>query len=274
MASSKTLPLLILLLLTVSMTLIVKPAAASVSKPEFTLQYVDRSYDVPVTYTYTTDPYTGQQIAHSSGGYHVDNRTIEVTIKNQPFTPYLDADNRTVELFYNVRSKGHFEDWASSSGGGGATGLHPSPGAYTVISINIANWNGVRDGGQIDFQVEAITGYPASDANYCGSIHFTTIEESGWSNTQTITVGDSSTATPSNATPPPYTPWPTPTATPNPTATPSPSQNPTATPVQPDTQTGVLFGFDWEQTALIVAAVAIAGFVVALVVLWRKTSSK
>jgi hypothetical protein len=271
MASSKTLLLLILLLLTVSMTLTAKPAAASVSKPEFTLQYVDRSYDVPVTYTYSTEPYTGQQIAHSSGGYHVDNRTIEITIRNQPFTPYLDADNHTVELFYNVRSKGHFEDWASSSGGGGATGLHSSTSGYTVISINIQNWNGVRDGGQIDFQVEAITGYPASDANYCGSIHFTTIEESGWSNTQTITVGNSSTATPTQ---PAYTSWPTPTASPNPTATASPDQNPTATPIQPDTQTGVLFGFDWEQTALIVAAVAIAGFVVALVVLWRKTASK
>jgi hypothetical protein len=271
MQPSKAFPLLLILILAVPMALMVNPARAAVSKPEFTVQYVDRSYDVPVTYWYTTDPYTGEQITHTSGGNHVDNRTIEVSIRNQPFTPYLDAENHTIGLYYNVRSKGHFEDWTSSSGGGGAVALHSSPGGYTVISINIANWNGLRDNGQIDFQVEAITGYPASDANYCGAVHFTTIEESGWSNTQTITVGNAATPTPTT---PSYIPWPNSTATPNPTATPAPTLNPTATPMQPNTLTGVLSDFGWENTALIVMVVVIAGFVVAVVVLLRKTASK
>ena len=54
------------------------------SVPEFSLRFVDASYDVPTTYT--IDDYTGQNITHP--GYHVENRTIEVRIKNQPFTSY------------------------------------------------------------------------------------------------------------------------------------------------------------------------------------------
>jgi hypothetical protein len=266
MKSSKTLPLLIMLLLTVSTTLIANPAAALVSKPEFSLQYVDHSYDIPPTYG--KDPYTGDTII-TNYGRHVDNRTIEVTIKNQPFTPYKDTDNHTIELCYNVRSKGHFEDWAGSSGGAGARGLVSSASSYTVISINIENWN-VRSGGQIDFQVGAVTGYPYYNAGSCGTEYLATIEESGWSDPQTITIGNPVTPTPS-----PYTSWPTLTASPYPTASAQPLQNATSTPIQPGARTGVLFGFDWEQTALIVMAVVIAVLAVALaLVMWRKAAAK
>jgi len=55
--------------------------------PEFTVELVDSSYDVPTTYS--TDPYTGKQVTHE--GYHVAKRTIEVRIKNQPFKPYTDV---------------------------------------------------------------------------------------------------------------------------------------------------------------------------------------
>ena len=44
---------------------------------------------------------------------------------------------------------------------------HPTS-TYTVVSFDIANWN-VRVGGQIDFQVEAITGYSYYNSNYCGT---------------------------------------------------------------------------------------------------------
>ena len=73
-------------------------AAAQVSKPpvpEFTLKYVDTSYDVPQTSS--IDPYTRNETIKA--GYHV-NKSLELTIKNQP----------AYDLFYNVRYKGHFED--------------------------------------------------------------------------------------------------------------------------------------------------------------------
>jgi len=76
--------------------------------PEFTLKYFDHSYDVPPTYK--IEPYTGKTVVDHAG-YHVDNRTIDVTIKNQAFTPSITADGNTTALYYNVRSKGHYEAW-------------------------------------------------------------------------------------------------------------------------------------------------------------------
>jgi hypothetical protein len=67
--------------------LAVKPATAqSIPKPsvpEFTLSYSDKSYSVPPTYD--IDPYTGKSII-TQDGYYVKNASVEVTIKNQPFT--------------------------------------------------------------------------------------------------------------------------------------------------------------------------------------------
>jgi hypothetical protein len=62
--------------------------ASKPSVPEFTLKFIDTSYDVPSTTTTTTDPYTGKQTVTTHDGYHVQNGTIDVKIKNQPFTPY------------------------------------------------------------------------------------------------------------------------------------------------------------------------------------------
>ena len=62
------------------------------SVPEFTVKAVSHPYDVPTTYS--TDPYTGETITHE--GYHVENKSIEVWIKNQPFTPYADADGHEI----------------------------------------------------------------------------------------------------------------------------------------------------------------------------------
>lgn len=178
----------------------------------------------------------------------------------------MDSYNKTVGLYYRIRSKGHFDDWADSS-------VHITNGVQasttsvsTLVSIDIGYW-GVQDGGQIDFQVAAVSGYPASDAAYCGQVHFNTVEQSDWSNIQTITIGDPINTTPTQQ---PYT-WPTPTAIPYLTATSSPQQTPTATPTQPNILTNVLFGSNWEQTLLIGMAIVIVVLVVSLVVvIWRK----
>ena len=78
---------------------------SSPSVPEFTLKYVDYSYDVPPTYG--IDQFSGEQIV-TKEGYHVDERTIEFTIKNQAFTPHEDADGNNIILYYNIRFKGPY----------------------------------------------------------------------------------------------------------------------------------------------------------------------
>ena len=78
-------------------------SAPTVSAPEFTVQLIAHPYDAPTTYS--TDKYTGENITHP--GYPVENKTIAIIIKNQHFMSSLNGE--TYRLFYNVRTKGHFE---------------------------------------------------------------------------------------------------------------------------------------------------------------------
>lgn len=112
----KALALLLTIIVAMScLTLLVaKPANAqaipTLSAPKFTVKFVDTSYDVPATYG--TDPYTGKTVI-TSGGYHVQNKSIELQITNQVFTPYTDSNGNYVSMYYNVSLKGHFgSDWA------------------------------------------------------------------------------------------------------------------------------------------------------------------
>ncbi len=87
-----------------------KVSASSIPKPsvpEFIVQFVDNSYDIPTTYT--TDPYTGQQITNP--GRHVENKCIVVVkIKNQQFQPFKNEYEQTIDLYYNIRIKGYYEE--------------------------------------------------------------------------------------------------------------------------------------------------------------------
>jgi hypothetical protein len=224
------------------------------SVPEFTVKLVAHPYDVPTTYS--IDPYTGETITHA--GYHVENKSIEVSIKNQPFTPYTDTDGKSINLYYNVRVKGHFEEnWTELFS---ASGEYPSAGSYpkqdygsqyTIVFYPRI----VPSNGQMDFQVEALVGYytrvylgntPAYHDVFTG-------ESSGWSNTQTLTISASQTPTPSPAT------TPTPTA-PNMGPTSSPSQEPALT----QEQLEIIIG------AAIAAAVIVAGLVLLIYLSKRK----
>ena len=64
------------------------------SVPEFTVEFVDKSYDVPPTYG--VDHSTGEKVVISDG-YHVIFKTIEVSIKNPSFTPYNDTNGNALE---------------------------------------------------------------------------------------------------------------------------------------------------------------------------------
>jgi hypothetical protein len=187
--------------------MVVKPVQSAITKPsvpEFTVKLVAHPYDVPTTYS--IDPYTGENITHP--GYHVENKSIEVTIKNQPFSPYKDANGNYIGLYYNVSYKGHYgNDWSYYPNYGG---WYPaSHSDYVVIAFSFGGNNqssytsssqaelgaNISPGGQADFRVQAIIGN-VTEIN-TGFIMFgsevinydiITVETSDWSSTQTVTI--------------------------------------------------------------------------------------
>jgi hypothetical protein len=202
------------------------------SVPEFTLRYIDLSYDVPPTYG--TDPYTGKTII-TQDGYHVDNRSLQFTIKNQPFAPYTDSNGTHIGLYYNFRIKGAYgtewdyypfapNGWTTRRYGGMFGGnstespadLAQSNSEYTTITIQIPGVYRVPAEAQLEVQAQALIGHmEPTDYMMAGHVYAFTGESSGWSNTQTLTISESQTPNSSPAT--------------TPTPTPTPSQEPQQT---------------------------------------------
>ena len=215
----KTFSLALILILAASSLIMIKPTFAQTipkpSIPEFTLKFTDASH-----YETYTDPYTGAQTT-----YLVQNKTIEISIKNQPFTRYTDSSGNLISLYYNIRSKGHFSQYWMERDGGSDNYLKQNFGSeYTMVPY----YGDIPSSGQIDFQIEVIAGHDYEVFNIIeGWIINGT--ESGWSNIQTISIPDGSVS---------ITPFsnPTPTQTPISTSspTPTPSQTPTATPAIPE----------------------------------------
>jgi hypothetical protein len=197
------------------------------SVPEFTVKLVEHPYDVPPSYS--IDPYTGENVTNQ--GYHVYNRTIEVSIKNQPFTPYTDVNGHSISLYYNVSMKGHYGNtWNYYLHNRYQDYLPASGSSYTVVSFTLgASFregyfvlggfpSDIPAGGEVDFRVEALAGfYSYYRENWwfmdVYQVNFNGVE-SGWSNTQTITIPETSTST-------------------------SPSPNPTPTPTVPEFPTWI-----------------------------------
>lgn len=248
------------------------------SVPQFTVKFVDSSYDVPTSYS--IDPYTGANVTQPS--HHVENRSIELTINNQPFTPVWvqeGTSNWTAHFYYNVRVKGHYaENWTTLYIIG--EGPTPSNSDYTVISYQLTlsptqpdqgytlenrNTNsnsltGLPPNSQIDFQVEAMIGAAHRGYNPDATDQLQMFpwvfdgEESGWSNTQTVTISDgTSTATPS-------------------TSPSSTTHDTISTTDQPDLQTSILFGLDWVQVTTVALLGVIAVLLAVVVVYLRKRS--
>jgi hypothetical protein len=197
----KSYALTLIVILAISSLVVFKPSFAAIPKPsvpEFTVRLVDNSYDVPTTYS--IDPYTGQSLMHP--GYRVENKTIEITITNQPYVPYTDS-NGTATFYYNIRMKGHFEDEWGQLYSPDAGFIKRSNSAYTVVSYTIgehADRPIIRNipGGQVDFQVQALIGFThrGYDPNATNQLDmFPWVfdgETSDWSNTQTITIASNS----------------------------------------------------------------------------------
>ena len=212
---NKRFALLLILVLTASSLIVVKPVYSPITKPsvpEFTLKIVDSSYDVPTTYS--IDPYTGENVTHP--GYHVEKKTIQATIKNN-----LGAS------YYNFRYKPHYiDEWSyypfdpDSSRGYNLYDAYSVPcqadsdSDYTVISMTFLPMHAFPEGGQVDFQVQALFGnFDAIPYGHVQPLPAPTYDfiftgtTSDWSETQTITFGESQTSTPSPATTPTPTPY-------------------------------------------------------------------
>jgi hypothetical protein len=215
---SKGFSLLLVVILVASSLLMVESATAqSIPKPiipEFSVQFVDNSYDVPTTHT--IDPYTGQEITNQ--GYHVENKSIEVKIKNQPFETFKNEYDQTINLYYNIRIKGYFEEnWTELYRPVYGFPQQSKDSDYTVFSYtweengesSIGTWEiTLRAGAKANFQVEAMIGYVADAGPFSdrSSREYFKGETSGWSNTQTITIGEASVSTSPNSTPTPIVP--------------------------------------------------------------------
>jgi hypothetical protein len=215
---SKTFALILTLVMAISfLTLMVKCSNAQTmptpSAPEFTVSFVDRSYTVPITTTQTTDPFTGQQVTHTSGGQYVKNETVDIKIKNPPTLSATLSNGSIAQLYYSIRTKGHFSDnWGESQDnrwtttwedGDSFTQVFASTSDYTVVTLVMGSPNdilmGYADvyipaGGQEDFQVKASFGYQYTiyDFLYPTGTAFVSYTDSGWSGIQTIKIPTSS----------------------------------------------------------------------------------
>ena len=200
-STSKTLALILILMMAASCVglMTVKPANAQTtpkpSVPEFSVKYVDSSYDVPATTS--IDPYSGKTVI--TQGYHVENKSIQISLRNQPFTPFTE-DGWNILLCYNVREKGHyFGNWTEVYSAGRGF-LYENSGSYTTASYSLTEnappfWDhltNITDTVEVDFQVQALIGYvhtvysvPFSNDVFEGEI-------SDWSNTQTVTISATS----------------------------------------------------------------------------------
>ncbi len=201
---SKTFALFLTLIVTMSCLTVpmVKPASAQSvpepSVPEFTLKFVDKSYDTPSTTTSTTNPNNDKTTSTTIPSQHVQNYTIELVITNQAFPTTINGN--TSDLHYNVRTKSHFEEnWKDPSHADSwkdlyhfyDSGIYNVPASDSQYTVAYFPANGYNFGDEIDFQVKAILGYyyayfpdpsiPIPSTDFISA-------ESEWSPTQTFTM--------------------------------------------------------------------------------------
>lgn len=265
LGKNKPATLLMVAVLAVSSLIAVKSLPSlAISKPSvpeiLDISFSAHPYDVPpVT---SIDPYTGKNIT-TQAGHRVENKTIDFTVKNQPFTPYTNAQGNYIGLYYQVSHKGHYEESWSTPGKPFAA----SSGDFTILAIPSGVLSGPPEG-KMDFRVRAGIGYVTSWQYFMDTyVYELNGEKSDWSSTKTIAIGEILPTTDAPTAPAPQ-------STPTQTATVTPTQNPPTTSNQPVTQSGAVFGLDWKEIAIVVLAVLVVGSWVAIVVLWRKRSAK
>jgi len=238
---NKSLTLTIIISLAVSSLMTIESAFSQStpkpSIPQFSIRVVDYSYDIPTTYS--TDSYTGKQI--TIPGYHVDDIRVEGKIKNQHFKPYMIPNpdstssydiNLNIDFYYNIRYKGHFgneDEWMNLVGTRDVDFLKQNYGsAYTNFTASGYNARMFQEGAVVDFEVKAFIGFETW--GFVGTFPYRILngEESGWSNTLTVTISKDVSSSSIYATTIDNSPYPTLTSAQK--LTPTPTSTTTATP--------------------------------------------
>lgn len=248
---------LTLIALLASSTLIIIVAdtvtASSLPVPQFTVRYIDDSYDVNTPLS--IDPFTGESIPATS--YHVDHSYIQVSFENNKL-PAIPADSHS-EYYYNIRYKGQYtNNWIEPRS---ASDEYYRTSYFKTVNFSLGDISSsagtqLPAGTKIDFQVQLMyggIGMNFSDAWGFGPLYFAG-ETSEWSNTQTVTLGNASSSHSSN---------PTQTTT----------QNPTTNPTNSETQQNPLFEFDWQMVVIAGLAVVVVLLVVVVVLQRRRGSN-
>ena len=200
------------------------------------------------------------------------DRSVEVTIKNQPFTPYTDANGDTYNLYYTAQyrlNSSDEQDWITVY----YIPYIQSDSQYTTKMCVLYGLDKSVFGSRIEFRVKAEIGclkvYTNTDGYMVIGSDFALVSSSGWSNIQKVTATDE-----------PWSPPPSQTVTSSPSPCPSntsPGNNPhTSTPNQPDTDSPSLFGFaSWVGVAVVVLlSVIVVLLVIIAVALWKKNVSQ
>ena len=200
--------LLLLIAILAALNLIIVEAAFAQSTPKpqlpnFTLEVVEHSYDLPPVYE--IDQFTGENITISEGANY-QWRTLDFTIANQ----LVPSGN---SLYFNIRYRGQYaSDWTNVYYEGRYVAAQS--GKYStipfLISGHMPSSQGdlyhliIPEGATVNFQVEALIGSITRGSTQFGSGDVFSGEASGWSNARTITTPQASASiSPStNPTPP------------------------------------------------------------------------
>jgi hypothetical protein len=290
--AAKKSSLFLLLLLAASTLTLLQPITAdpTPSVPQYTIKLVKHSFDLPAIYS--TDPFTGNQ--NVQNGRHWEWRTIDITIKNQPFDGTPEGSYYSyIGIMYLIHFRGVYSgEWQNVSTStyfsyGGDFYLFPqaSQGDYTTVSIML---NGdvdinsitssrigvnfpeseipqgdirITEGGSAQFQVQALSGVSSRNPVIPFSGYVFTGQVSGWSDIKTLNLADSSVTTSE------YSNGPKATASPSnlPTAKPTLPPTVTATPVA--TKSEIHLHYSLEIDWWMFCALALATVVVLLVVM-------
>ena len=141
---------------------------------------------------------------------------------------------------------------------------------YTTIVYRLTQQ--IPTDGKMDFQVEALEGY-TRETSYDAHIFYVYAQftfhgqESGWSNTQTLTFGNNTAiaSSPNPMTNPSL-------STPTIPITPEPTENQTITPQQPNTGSSKVLGlaFSLEQFAIIALSLLVVSLLIVIAVMAKK----
>jgi hypothetical protein len=161
--------------ITVSGLLLIEPCMAPVTiptnpkaGPEITSVTIHNTpiWKPPVT---ATNPYNGEVTANKPG-YWIQNGTIEITIKNHPFSPYVDENGNTINTYYCLFYNGtqYNYGWIGSGYRGVPIAVYQSDSTYTVITFTYGD-NSQLDtvSGDVSFRIQIVeNGYFGRDPDY------------------------------------------------------------------------------------------------------------